>query len=205
MNITEMRTLLRRDLRDTDPAGYRWADEELDRHLLRAARELSGYLPLAQTAELTTSAGSREVDIASLTDRVCIEAVEYPAGLSPASLPGFQVRGDTLLLMDGEVPDGSICRVYWGKLHALDTSGSTIPSRLSDLVIAGAAGYAAAAQGAGAINRVNTGGIQTPRDWAEWGEKRLAFFYRELRRLGGKNRVRVRRLYLEAGRTEDTE
>jgi len=152
MNITEMRTLLRRDLRDTDPAGYRWADEELDRHLLRAARELSGYLPLAQTAELTTSAGSREVDIASLTDRVCIEAVEYPAGLSPASLPGFQVRGDTLLLMDGEVPDGSICRVYWGKLHALDTSGSTIPSRLSDLVIAGAAGYAAAAQGAGAIN-----------------------------------------------------
>jgi len=205
MNITEMRLLLRRDLRDTDPAGYRWTDEELDRHLLHAVQELSDYLPLEQNSDLATVAGSREVDISSLTDRICIEAVEYPAGLFPASLPHFRVWGDTLTLTDGALPDGSTCRIYWGKLHTLDSNGSTVPSRYNGLLIAGAAGFAATSQGVGTINRVNTGGTQTPRDWAEWGEQRLAFFYRELRRLGRKNRVRVRRFYLDAEQTEDTE
>jgi hypothetical protein len=205
MNLTEMRLLLRQSLRDEDPAGYRWTDAELDRHLLRAVREYAGYLPLAQTAELPTSAGSREVDIASLTDRVCTEAVEYPLGHFPASLPRFSVRGDILLLEEGDTPDGSLCRVYWGKMHTLDASGSTLPSRHTELVLAGAEGYAALAQGAGTLNRINTGGIQTPRDWAEWGNGRLSFFHRELRRLGGKNRVRVSRLYAPESPSADTD
>ncbi|MDE2970384.1 MAG: hypothetical protein OXT51_09845 [Chloroflexota bacterium] len=41
MNIAEMRTLVRRDLRDDDPAAQRWTDDELDRHVQHAVHDLA--------------------------------------------------------------------------------------------------------------------------------------------------------------------
>ena len=45
MNLSEMRTRVRQDLRDLDAADYRWSDAELDRHIEHGVRELSLAVP----------------------------------------------------------------------------------------------------------------------------------------------------------------
>jgi hypothetical protein len=46
-----------------------------------------------------------------------------------------------------------------------------------------------------ATNRANTGGTAAPGDFLRWGRERLNHFRREMRRLGQRNRVRMRTLY----------
>ncbi len=195
MNLTEMRTIVRRDLHDEDANNYRWSNDELDRHIAHAVKEFAEAIPVEQKATKATSSGSRELDVSSLSDRIAIEAAEYPVDKFPKSYQRFAVWGDTLTLLGSEVPDGSNAYIYYGKLHTLDASTSTIPQRFEDIITAGAGGYAAVEWAAYAINRVNVGGTMTPGDFLTWGRERLRFFRSELRRLGRRNRVRVRSLY----------
>ncbi len=199
MNISEMRTLVRRDLHDEDAANYRWSDDEIDRHIQRAVREASLAAPLEQTAILTTTPGSRDLSIASLTDRVVVEAAEYPIDSYPPVYPGFSLWGDTLtLLVDAAPAAAESVRVYYGGLHTLDESGSTLPASLEEVVATGAAGYAALEWASFATNRLNAGGSETWRDYLTWGEQRLAAFAGALARQGRRSAVRVRRLYTPA-------
>jgi hypothetical protein len=190
-----MITLLRKDLRDQDSENYRWSDDELARHINRAVSEFSEEVPLPARATLPTAADSREVDISSLTERIMVEAVEYPLQSFPPDYQQFTVWGDTLTIISGSEPDGSNCYVYYGRLHALDESGSTVPAKYEDIVAGGAAGHAAVAWAVYAVNRVNVGGTLTSREYLEWGHRKLDEFRRELKRLGRKNRVRVSSLY----------
>ncbi len=195
MDLTQMRAAVRRDLKDEDPADYRWTNDELDRHIGRAVVEFSEHLPDEKKTAVATVDGSREMDISELTGRIMIEAVEYPAGLFPPRWQRFSLWGDMLTLLGDDVPDGSDAFVYHGDLHVLDAEGSTIPSRYEDLVAMGAAGYAAVAGSAHAVNRVNAGGTGTAEDYLAWGRERLAEFRKELRRLGRRGRVRTGTLY----------
>ena len=195
MNITEMRTIVRRDLHDEDVANYRWTDDELNRHITHAVKELSEYIPCEQKATKATTSGSREIDISTITDRIIVEAVEYPVDKFPRNYQRFSLWGDTLTILGDEVPDGSNAYIYYGKLHTLDASSSTLPVEYEDLVTTGACGYAAVEGAAYAINRVNIGGDVAPREFLTWGKERLSYFKAELKRLGRRNRVRVRSLY----------
>ncbi len=195
MNLTEMRTLVRRDLRDEDAANYRWTNDELDRHIARAVKDFSEHLPLEQKTLKATTAGSRDIDISTITNRVMVEAVEYPVGRFPRRYQPFALWGDTLTIIGDEIPDGSDACIYYGKLHTLDASTSTIPSQYENLIASGACGYAAVEWAVFAINRVNVGGGMTPREFQDWGRDRLRYFREELARLGRRNRVRVRSLY----------
>ena len=195
MTLTEMRTLVRRDLHDEDAANYRWTDDELDRHILHALKELSEALPYEQKAVMATTANSREISLSTITDRIMVEVVEYPVDEFPKRYQRFALWADTITLLGDEVPDGSNCNVYYGKLHTLDAETSTIPARLEDLVATGAEGYAAVEWANYAINRVNVGGTITPREFLAWGNEKLKFFTSELKRLGRRNRVRLRSLY----------
>jgi len=195
MNLTEMRTIVRRDLRDEDSANYRWSDDELDRHIAHAVKDFSEYLAYEQKATKATTSGSRDIDISTLTDRIMVEAVEYPVDKFPKKYQRFALWGDTLTLLGDEVPDGSNAYIYYGKLHTLDASSSTIPTQHEDLIATGACGYAAVEWAVFAINRVNVGGDITPREFLAWGYEKLRYFKAELRRLGRRNRVRVRSLY----------
>jgi hypothetical protein len=195
MNLSDMRTIVRRELHDEDSNNYRWTDNELDRHIARAVGELSEHLPGEQKAVLATTSGSREIGITSLTDRVMIEAVEYPTGQYPPRYKRFSLWGDTVSLLGDEIPDGGNANIYYGKRHTLDTQGTTIPGLYHDLVACGAEGYAAIEWAAYAINRVNTGGQMTPREFLDWGKEKLTFFRSELKRLGRRNRNRVSSLY----------
>ena len=193
MTLSEMITLVRRELKDE--SSNLWSDEELTRHIDRAVAELCEAIPREQKATLATVADSREVDISSLTDRVMVEAVEYPVDEFPKRYQRFALWADTITLFGSEVPDGSDCYVYYGKLHTLDAVTSTIPAKHEDLVAAGAAGYAAFSWGVYAVNRVNVGGVATPREYRVWGKERLRFFSQEVKRLGRRGRVRTRSLY----------
>jgi hypothetical protein len=196
MNLTEMRARVRQDLHDEDANNYRWTDEELDRHIEHAVRELSLAVPLEAKATPTTTAGSRELSIASLTDLVAIEAVEYPVGEYPPRYVRFSLWGETLTLLIESTPgDGEEVYVYYGKLHTLDETNSTIPSPLEELVAIGAEGYAAIEWASFATNRVNLGGDQAWRNYLVWGQDRLASFMKGLAKHSRKNVVRCRRLY----------
>ncbi len=195
MNLTDMRAIVRRDLHDEDSGNYRWTDDELDRHIARAVKAFSEHLPCEQKATKATTSGSRELDIAALSDRVAVVAVEYPVDQFPRRYQRFSLWEDTLTILSEEIPDGTNAYIYYGKLHTLDASGSTIPGQHEDMVAAGAAGYAAVEWAIFAVNQVNVGGSTTPREFLVWGRERLHEFRKELRRLGRRNRVRLNTLY----------
>ena len=199
MNLPEMRTLVRRDLHDEDPAGYRWSDDELDRHIARAVRELSLAVPLEAKAVLTTTAASRDLSLASLADRVSIEAVEYPVGSYPPAYVSFSLWADTLtLLVDSPPLAAQEVNVFYGRLHTLDDTTSTVPAALEDVLATGAAAYAALEWASFASNRVNVGGADVWRSYLVWGQERLAAFAAALARHGRRSGVRARRLYRPA-------
>ncbi len=195
MNLSEMRAILRRDLHDEDAANYRWSDDELDRHIAHATREFSEAIPLEQKETKATTSDSRELDISTLTNPVMVQAIEYPVDRFPKEFQRFSLWADTLTLLGDEVPDGSNAYIYYGKLHTLDATTSTIPARLEDIVAIGACGYAAVEWAAFAINRVNVGGTITAEEFLNWGKEKLKYFRQELKRLGRRNRVRISQLY----------
>lgn len=195
MNLSDMRAIVRRDLHDEDAANYRWTDDELDRHIAHTVKDFSKALPLELKATKATTSGSREIDTSSLSDMVMAAAVEYPVDEFPKRYQRFALWGDTLTLLGDEVPDGSNAYIYYGKLHTLDATTSTIPAEHEDLIAVGACGYAAVEWAVYAINRVNVGGAMIPKELLTWGNEKLGYFKAELNRLGRKNRVRTRTLY----------
>ncbi len=196
MNLSQMIALVRKDLHDEDSGNYQWSDDELTRHINRAVRELSERVPLLAKATLPTTPGSREIDISSLSDRVMVEAIEYPVGEFPPKYQQFSIWGDTLTIISGDEPNGSNGYVYYGVLHNLDANGSTIPAKYEDLVAAGACGYAAIEWAAYTINRVNVGGTMTSKEFRLWGNERLSIFKERLKRLGRRQRVRTQQIFI---------
>jgi hypothetical protein len=195
MDLNTMRNIVRRDLKDEDSENYRWSDDELDRHIAHAVKDFSEAVPLPAKATLPTTPNSRVIDISALTDRVMVEAVEYPLEQFPPCYQRFALWGHALTLFGEEVPNGENCSVYYGMLHTLDSQGSTIHAKHEDLVATGAEGYAAVEWANYAINRVSVGGSTTPGEFLNWGNDKLKQFRSELKRLGRRNKARIRQLY----------
>ncbi|MBI2329297.1 MAG: hypothetical protein HYU85_06660 [Chloroflexi bacterium] len=195
MNLSDMRTIVRRDLHDEDATNYRWTNNELDRHIAHAVKDFSEAVPYEQKATKATTSGSREINISTITDRIMVEAVEYPVDKFPRKYQRFSLWADSLTLLGDEIPDGANAYIYYGKLHTLDATSSTIPAVYEDLIAAAAGGYAAVEWSAYAVNRVNVGGMPAPQEFLIWGREKLGYFRQELKRLGRRNRVRIRSLY----------
>ncbi len=199
MNLSQLRSRLRQDLHDQDAAAYRWTDAVLDRHSARALSQLSLAVPRQATADLLTSGTNRDLSLASLTDLVSVEAVEYPAGRFPVSYARFSTWGQALTLLIPEVPPAAqSVRVYYGRLHTLDEAGSTVAASSEELLATGAAAYAALEWANYAINRQNTGGADVWLHYFTWGQDRLAAFVKGLDLQAERNRARARQLYRPA-------
>jgi len=200
MDLAEMRSRARRDLHDEDVATQRWSDAELERHIARAVQELSLHAPRELKSTLTTTAGSRDLSLVSLSGLRSVEAVEYPVGLYPPGYARFSVWGSALTLLVESAPAGAEqVAVFYAASHTLDASSSTLPPALEDAVATGAAGYAALAWASLAANRVNVGGEEAWRHYLVWGQERLAAFARALAEQGRSRSLRVRQLYSPAG------
>ncbi|MFI5178431.1 MAG: hypothetical protein ACHQO8_07710 [Vicinamibacterales bacterium] len=195
-NITIIRANVRKDLHDEDSSNYRWTDAVLDRHIGRAVAEYSVADPLEQKTALTATPGSRDISIATLTDLVDVEHVEWPVGEFPPRLAGFSLWQTTLTMDVVNAPSAADnVHVYWTKLHTLDSSTSTVPARFDELITEGAAGYAALDWTSFATNRINTGGDDVWGRYKAFADERLRQFRAGLARLGRNNTVRQRRLY----------
>ncbi len=122
--------------------------------------------------------------------------MEYPIDSSPTSYQRFSIWGDTLTIISGDEPNGDNCYIHYGKLHTLDAQSSTIPPKYEDFIATGACGYAATSWAAYAINKVNVGGVVTPREYQDWGNEKLKVFRDALKRLGRRQRIRTQQLFI---------
>ncbi|HXY75117.1 MAG TPA: hypothetical protein VEH58_07305 [Dehalococcoidales bacterium] len=195
MDLMTMRNTVRRDLHDEDAENFRWTNDEIDRHIAHAVKDYSYASPIEQCAVLPTTAGSREIDISSLSERVDIEAVEYPIGNFPPSYQRFSLWDNKLTISGNRIPEGSDIKIFYGKLHTLSALISTIPVIHEDTIVLRACGYAAVELAIQTINRVNTGGMGTTSELESWGNQKLTEFRAALKRIDKKNRVRVKALY----------
>jgi len=190
---------LRRDLGDTDSVNALWSSEDLERHLRHALRELSEHIPREMKTVLTTTAGSRDISLPSLTDRIALVAVEWKTGTYPPEYQRFAVWQDTLtVLVDPAPTTVEDVNIYWHALHDINPEGSTIPAWAEDLLILGAVGHAASEAAARAINTVNQGGDSVDQQYGAMARDALQRFRAELRRRGIKGSVRTFRFFTPA-------
>lgn len=195
--LADLRDRLRIELHDED--DERWADATLDRHLARALRELSSRAPRERKSTLSTTAGSREISLTSLTDLVDVLAVEYPTGLYPPRYVQFSSFASALTLLIDEAPAAvEDVNVYWGAVHEVDGVASSLPVVHEDIVVLGAGGYAATEWAAFAVNRANIAGIEAFEQYAAWGAEALRRFEDQLRQLREVSRVKVSSLFTPA-------
>jgi len=195
MNLTTMRTLVRRDLKDEDNSNYRWQDNEIDRAIARAVAELSRYAPREMKSTIATTDGSKEISLSTLTDRISVDRVEFPVEQAPRQFQRFTVYADTLTLTGNAEGDGGNCYVYWSKVHTLDADGSTIPGYLEDVLALGAAAYAVLAQAQYRVDAAGFGGDRADTDYQSWGDAMLKEFTYHLKRFGRSRKLKVGTLY----------
>ena len=193
--LTDIRERCRRDL--SDVAGELWGDEQLDRHIEHALRELSLAIPRELTATLATTEGSRELATTSLDALIEVEAVEFPVAQFPPAMVGFSAWGATLSLHTETAPEGEDAKVYYTAAHVLDEDGSTLSDTLSDILVTGATAFAALELAAGTANQLNLQPTASER-YSAWARARLTAFRQLLHTYGRKNRVRGRRMYVPA-------
>jgi hypothetical protein len=190
-----MRTRVRQDLQDEDPANYRWTNDEVDGAIQRVVREFSLAYPQMESTLLATTDGSREIDISSLSGLIAIMSVEFPLGEDPACYQHFELWKTTLYMQDKG--DGTNARVRWYKEHTLSTS-STIPAQFEEIIVLGATGYLAASASAYTVDRASIAGKWATINFLKWGQERLELYEKKLKAISRNSRVISKEFYTDA-------
>lgn len=192
MDLSTMRTRLRRDLQD-EGSPSRFSDSELERAIARAVTELSKYSPCKKKSAIATVSNSDEIDISELNDVISIDRVEFPIGNIPRTYTRFEVYGDSVRLLE-TVGDGGDCHIYWSTPHILDADGSTIAVDHEDLVALGASAYAVMSLSQAKVDTNNPGGNRVDYRYQHWAANRLKEFEKGLNKL--RSKVRISQFYI---------
>jgi len=193
--LTTITTLVRRDLKDEDSSNYRWQTNEIERAISRALYDLSRAIPREMKDTIHTVADSRAIDIATLTNRVSVDRVEFPVDETPRQFQRFSVYQDIITLIGDTEGDGEHCYIYWSKVHTLDGSTSTIPTYLEDVLALGAAAYAVLAQAQYRTDAADFGGERADTDYQSWGRNMLKEFKDQLKRYGRSRKLKISQFY----------
>jgi len=181
--LYSLRVSVRRDLKDEDPAVYRWSDGEIDRAIEKAVLVYSGYCPLMQLdGTIPTVDQSNTISLTALADRIDVVRVEHPIDEQPYTSRRFRVWGDVLTFEDGYLGDGGVCNIYWLKKHTLGET-STIPAAHDHIIAMGAVAFAVSSQAQYQVNLANTGGQSVNRDCNAWATEAFEAFYASLERI----------------------
>ena len=177
-----------------DAAAAVWTTGELDQHIQDALRDLSHRIPRERTTTIATTSGSRDVSLATLTERVRIVAVEWPTGSDPKNFVDFSEWADVLRIDSLGIPDGTDCIIYWQSLHSINGT-KTLPEDYDDALVHAAAARACDQQAADTTNVLTTGGPGSIADW-----RRLAAHFRARyeERVAPRRGIRHKRLYAPA-------
>jgi hypothetical protein len=194
-------TRIRADLSDSSSPPL-LSSADLDRHIDHAARDLSIVAPLDQLIVLPVASGSRSIDLTAIQQQYTIHryvAVEWPTGQYPQEFVQFNVFGPTLTLLVEQAPDGTqpTANLYTtvSMVCGASESQSTIPGQHDDVLILGAAGYAAQELATRLMNTINVGGPVVWEHYLTLSQQLLANFADELTRLRLRRQVFSRRLY----------
>ena len=108
---------------------------------------LSNELKADYTNHLSETTDGRRIyanTVVSDSKFMRVEAVEYPVGLFPQSLPNFDRDGDWLIIKINTDPEstGDIVAVHWHKEHTLNGSASTLPVHYESVIRIGGRAYA---------------------------------------------------------------
>ena len=200
MDLPTMRTNIRRDLHDEDPANYRWTNDEIDRHIQHAILDISQAVPLQSVDDTLTipNPASKDIDISSLTGLIMVDAVEYPVDSDPREYRRFAVWGTTLtLLIDDTVTAADPLTIKYSAVHTITAIACSLPTHLENLCAVGAGAYAGIEWASYAINQLNVGGEPTPTDYLKWAQDRLDYYQKELKRYGRQSRLKIARLFAD--------
>lgn len=183
--LSAIRTVIRQVLSDEFAEGVdlEWENDELDIHIQQCIEEISDALPYEVKETLTTTAGSRDIDISSITDLLDVDKVEYKIDQYPQEFRNCSVFADVLTMKVDAAPGaGETVYAYCYKIHTLTETASTLKPKLERLLILGATATAAISKARSLINTLNLGGSRTPADMSAWGTARLALFREGLRK-----------------------
>lgn len=185
--IAAIRQILRQKLRDEIVVSVtpEWADDEIDIHIQQILEEISQYVPYETKETLTTTASSRNISLATITDLINVEQVEYPVGSDPRDFIPYTVWGSTLTLNGDSVPSAAeSAYAYCRKLHSITTSSSTLGANLEQLLIRGVCASLAASKAREHINEVNLGGGNVAAQMLQWANNELMIFRADIKKMG---------------------
>lgn len=192
--MATLNDLIARVAADLGDAGHeRWSADELAAHLRRALDDYSRTVPRLLADVLPSVAGVRTYALTTLQDLIAVRDVVYPYDLSsptwPAERPVWHVAADGVLELDVEdAPRGDgtdDLLVRYAAAHTIEgldgATASTPGARGEELIVLGAAGYAAEAASLSLIGAVTVG--DAAADYGAWARARLQSFRSALREL----------------------
>ncbi len=173
---------------------FDYDQDDLDEAIRWALHRYNEVRPDKTETTLTLSATGREVDISSITDYHQILRVWWDYDSTDPEYPPnwrtFELwPGDILFIDDPDEPQSADkVRVFYTRLHTISgldsATATTIPTDHDNLIVAGAAGFAAQ-------ERIQEEGSRyVPRKLADFASKRLAEFERGLKRLAKEEATR---------------
>ena len=146
-NLSAIRATVRQFLNDEFVSGSAqdFKNDEIDLHIGHCLVEISEKRPYeVKDTTLTTTAGSKELDISSIEDLFKVEKAEFPVGNEPPDYRNVSVFGDTLrFAYDSSPAGGETIYLYCWKLHQLTEDTSTLSPQLERVLVDGAVAKAA--------------------------------------------------------------
>lgn len=157
MSLNTFRDNLRDDLKDLDSGDYAWSDDELDRHLLRAAKEYEASWPLLAKVDQDGDGMTRRFDLSTQAGLLRCLRVEYETDQNPPQYLAFFQDGNNHVLILGEtVPEtGKDVRFWIATSYTLTSTTTNIPAEHQSGILGGAWGFAVQAFARYAERRVN--------------------------------------------------
>jgi hypothetical protein len=181
-DLAALRILVAADL---DDAAYAtWTTAEVDRAIQRALADYSHVRAQEITGTLTVATATREQSLATFTGLIRVVRVWHPyTAANPEDPPEwrrFEHWGSTLHILDGDEPAvAEVIRVYYTKPQTIkdlaSATATTVPTEDEELIVLGAAGYAALEKARSAVVQAGIS-TDTPKHWETWGKDRIAQF-----------------------------
>lgn len=140
--LSVVRTIVRQMLNDEFVSGEvkDFPNDEIDIHILNCVMEMSQAQPYEVKETLTTSSGSKKLDISSIVDLLYIDYLEYPVDKDPVNKRGFEKFANVITMLTDTNPSADeTVYLYCKKLHGITEDSSTLSPDMEHVLVMGAA------------------------------------------------------------------
>ncbi len=123
-------------LRDTGTAI--WGTAEISSQMEMDIRFISDYTPQLAKSTVAFAGTARELNISTLTDRLDIEAVEFPIDEHPRRYVNFSVRGSSVILdnYSPSVSSSDTAYIWYSAPHSVSgTATNTLLKWQEDILV----------------------------------------------------------------------